>query len=33
MTKKLYYWAENLEGYISDNEQDYDQVIEIKRLN
>lgn len=33
MTEKLYYWAENLEGYSSDNEQDYDQIIEIKRLN
>ncbi|OTG78994.1 AAA family ATPase [Acinetobacter sp. ANC 5054] len=33
MTEKLYYWAENLEGYSSDNEQDYDQVVEIKRLN
>lgn len=33
MTEKLYYWAENLENYSSNNEQDYDQVIEIKRLN
>ncbi|WP_291374857.1 AAA family ATPase [Acinetobacter sp. UBA6720] len=33
MTEKLYYWAENLEGYRSDNEKDYDQIIEIKRLN
>lgn len=33
MTEKLYYWAENLENYTSDNEIDYDQVIEIKRLN
>ena len=33
MTEKLYYWAENLENYSSDNEQDYEQVIEIKRLN
>ncbi|MFW2100862.1 AAA family ATPase [Acinetobacter johnsonii] len=33
MTEKLYYWAENLENYSSDNLQDYDQVIEIKRLN
>ena len=33
MTEKLYYWAENLENYSADNEQDYDQVIEIKRLN
>lgn len=35
MTEKLYYWAENLEGYSSDNdsETDYNEVIEIKRLN
>lgn len=33
MTEKLFYWAENLEGYHSDNEKDYDQIIEIKRLN
>jgi len=33
MTEKLYYWAENLDGYSSDNEQDQDQTIEIKRLN
>ncbi|WP_010116615.1 AAA family ATPase [Acinetobacter sp. P8-3-8] len=33
MTEKLYYWAENLDGYSSDNVQNYDQVIEIKRLN
>ena len=33
MTEKLYYWAENLENYSSDNEQDYYQIIEIKRLN
>lgn len=33
MTEKLYYWAENLEGYTSDNEKEYNQVIEIKRLN
>ncbi|WP_374572559.1 AAA family ATPase [Acinetobacter sp.] len=33
MTEKIYYWAENLEGYSSDNEKDYDQIIEIKRLN
>ncbi|MDA3440252.1 AAA family ATPase [Acinetobacter bereziniae] len=33
MTEKLYYWAENLENYSSDNEQDYNQIIEIKRLN
>ena len=33
MTEKLYYWAENLEGYSSDNEKNYNQIIEIKRLN
>lgn len=33
MTEKLYYWAENLENYTSDNEVDYDKIIEIKRLN
>lgn len=33
MTEKLYYWAENLETYRSDNVADYDQIIEIKRLN
>ena len=35
MTEKLYYWAENLEGYSSDNdtETDNEEVIEIKRLN
>ncbi|AXY57698.1 ATP-binding protein [Acinetobacter chinensis] len=33
MTEKLYYWAENLNGYSSDNKQEYDQIIEIKRLN
>ena len=35
MTEKLYYWAENLEGYTSDNdtEKNDDEVIEIKRLN
>ncbi|MCJ8160310.1 AAA family ATPase [Acinetobacter zhairhuonensis] len=33
MNNKLYYWAENLEDYSAYNEEDYDQVIEIKRLN
>ncbi|WP_180177321.1 AAA family ATPase [Acinetobacter sp. YH12039] len=35
MTEKLYYWAENLENYTSDNDSEtgYDEVIEIKRLN
>jgi len=33
MTEKLYYWAKNLENYSADNDQDYNQIIEIKRLN
>lgn len=33
MSEKLYYWAEGLEDYDSANESDYNQVIEIKRLN
>lgn len=33
MTEKLYYWAENLKNYSSDNDTEYDEVIEIKRLN
>ena len=35
MTEKLYYWAENLEGYSSDNDTDTNnqEVIKIKRLN
>ena len=33
MTEKLYYWAENLEDYSSDTDSEYDEVIEIKRLN
>lgn len=33
MSEKLYYWAEGLEHYDSTNELDYNQVIEIKRLN
>ena len=33
MNNKLYYWADNLEDYSADNEEDYDQVVEIKRLN
>ncbi|QQN86839.1 AAA family ATPase [Acinetobacter variabilis] len=35
MTEKLYYWAENLENYTSDNDSEtgYNEVIEIKRLN
>ena len=35
MTEKLYYWAENLDNYSSDNDTDTDnkEVIEIKRLN
>lgn len=33
MTEKLYYWAENLDNYSSDNDVEYDEIIEIKRLN
>ncbi len=33
MTEKLYYWAENLENYSSNNDIEYDEIIEIKRLN
>ncbi|OAL83188.1 hypothetical protein AY605_11150 [Acinetobacter sp. SFD] len=33
MTEKLYYWAENLENYSSNNDIEYDEVIEIKKLN
>ncbi len=33
MNEKLYYWANNLQGYVSDNDIDFDQIIEIKRLN
>ncbi|WP_180049366.1 MULTISPECIES: AAA family ATPase [unclassified Acinetobacter] len=33
MTEKLYYWAENLDDYSSDNDVEYDEIIEIKRLN
>ena len=33
MNNKLYYWAENLKHYSADNKEDYDQIIEIKRLN
>ncbi|QNX07573.1 ATP-binding protein [Acinetobacter seifertii] len=33
MNKKLYYWGDNLEQYSSDNEEDYGEIIEIKRLN
>lgn len=35
MTEKLYYWAENLDNYTSDNdlETNYDEIIEVKRLN
>lgn len=33
MSNKIYYWAENLEEYSADNEEGYNQVIEIKRLN
>lgn len=30
---KMYYWAENLEDYKSDNEPEYTQTLKIKRLN
>ncbi|MHA3061880.1 AAA family ATPase [Acinetobacter sp. ANC 4636] len=33
MNNKLYYWAENVDNYTSDNDEDYNKVIEIKRLN
>ncbi|MCH7382853.1 AAA family ATPase [Acinetobacter dispersus] len=33
MNNKLYYWTENLDNYSSNNQRDYDEVIEIKRLN
>lgn len=35
MTEKLYYWADKLEDYSSDNEKEneFDKIIEIKRLN
>nr|WP_253202396.1 hypothetical protein [Acinetobacter soli] len=33
MTKKLYYWAENLENYSSDIDKSFPLSIEIKRLN
>ncbi|ESK54881.1 hypothetical protein [Acinetobacter tjernbergiae] len=33
MTNKLYYWAENLENYSSDIDQEHPFSIEIKKLN
>ena len=33
MNNKLYYWAENVDSYTSDNDAEYNKVIEIKRLN
>ncbi|MHA3049975.1 AAA family ATPase [Acinetobacter sp. ANC 4639] len=33
MNNKLYYWAESVYNYTSDNEKDNDKIIEIKRLN
>lgn len=33
MNKKIYYWGDDLEQYSSDNEKDYAEIIEIKRLN
>ncbi|MGK3622118.1 AAA family ATPase [Acinetobacter sp. A11] len=33
MNNKLYYWPENVDNYTSDNEDNYNKIIEIKRLN
>ncbi|MBE2163592.1 AAA family ATPase [Acinetobacter oleivorans] len=33
MNNTLYYWAERIDSYTSDNKEDYDKIIEIKRLN
>ncbi|HBI8949057.1 TPA: AAA family ATPase, partial [Acinetobacter baumannii] len=30
---KLYYWPENVHNYTSDNEENYNKILEIKRLN
>ena len=29
MTEKLYYWAENIENYSSDNAADYSEVVKL----
>ncbi|MDC5266021.1 ATP-binding protein [Acinetobacter baumannii] len=33
MNDKLYYWAEDIKSYTSDNLKEYNKIIEIKRLN
>ncbi|MDT8698706.1 ATP-binding protein [Acinetobacter baumannii] len=33
MNNKLYYWPENVHNYTSDNEENYNKILEIKRLN
>jgi len=33
MNNKLYYWPENVDNYTSDNEDNYNKILEIKRLN
>ncbi|MDN8272488.1 AAA family ATPase [Acinetobacter baumannii] len=33
MNNKLYYWPENVDNYTSDNEENYNKILEIKRLN
>lgn len=33
MNGNLYYWAQNVDSYTSDNTKDYEKIIEIKRLN
>ncbi|WP_151816264.1 AAA family ATPase [Acinetobacter seifertii] len=33
MNDKLYYWAERIDSYTSDNRDDYDKILEVKRLN
>ena len=33
MSEKLYYWAESIKDYIAYNNEEYNAVIEIKRLN
>ncbi|MGQ0818075.1 AAA family ATPase [Acinetobacter baumannii] len=33
MNNKLYYWPENVHNYTSDNEDNYNKILEIKRLN
>ncbi|MFA2961796.1 AAA family ATPase [Acinetobacter pittii] len=33
MNNKLYYWPESVHNYTSDNEENYNKILEIKRLN